>query len=128
MAFMESDGKCRPVQGMPCTNDTGERFVGEQIMPVAGSFASRAMSRGEPGLPRCFVWRNTPYEVAEVLQTWKESGPCKSGGPEIYLRKHWWRVRTAGGLDMTIYFERQQRSRRQEKSRWWLYTVAGKEE
>ena len=105
-----------------------EEFVSEPIKPVAGTFEPSAMTRGEPGLPGRFIWRDKEYEVADVLEVWKELGPCKSGGPEKYLRKHWFRIRTGNGMIMTIYFERQPKAKRQNKKRWWLYTVIGKEE
>jgi hypothetical protein len=100
-----------------------EQFVSEPITPVAGTFDSVGMTRGEPGLPRQFVWRDREYTVAEVLEVWKEDGPCRSGSSEMYLRKHWFRVVTEEGTEMTLYFERQPRSKRQGKTRWWLYTV-----
>lgn len=100
-----------------------EEFVSEPIEPVAGTFDTAGMTRGEPGLPGRFVWRQQEYAVAEVLRAWKESGPCRSGGPEQYLRKHWFKIRTDNGLEMTMYFERQARTKRQAKNRWWLYTI-----
>lgn len=113
------------MRNMPSSSDTSEQFVSEPLTPVTGSFEPAAMTRGEPGLPTGFIWRDRQYEVAEVLEAWKETGPCKSHGSEQYLRKHWWRIRTASALQMTIYFERQPRSKRQSKARWWLYTVTG---
>ena len=104
-----------------------EDFVSEPIMPVADTFDLTGMTRGEPGLPGRFTWRDKEYAVSSVLETWKELGPCRSGGPEKYLRKHWFKVRTSDGLKMTIYFERQARSKRQNKTRWWLYTISGRE-
>ena len=100
-----------------------EEFVSEPIMPVAGTFDTTGMTRGEPGVPGRFVWREKEYAVLDVLETWKESGPCRSGGSEKYLRKHWFKVRTDNGLEMTMYFERQARTKRQSKKRWWLYTI-----
>lgn len=100
-----------------------EEFVSEPIIPVAGAFDAAGMTRGEPGLPARFTWREKEYAVADVLDAWKESGPCKSGGGEMYLRKHWFKIRTDDGLEMTVYFERQPRTKRQSKKRWWLYTV-----
>jgi hypothetical protein len=41
----------------------------------------------------------------------------------MYLRKHYFKIATAQGPQMTTYFERQPRSKRQNKTRWWLYTV-----
>jgi hypothetical protein len=32
-------------------------------------------------------------------------------------------VRTADGRTMTLYFERQPRSRKRPKARWWLFTI-----
>ena len=101
-----------------------EEFVSEAIVPVEGTFDATGMTRGEPGLPSRFVWREREYAVAEVLEVWKETGPCRSGGGEQYLRKHWFKIRTDGDVQMTIYFERQARTKRQGKQRWWLYTVS----
>jgi hypothetical protein len=100
-----------------------ENFISEIIKPVAGTFDTAAMSRGEPGLPKKFTWREKEYEVAEVLEVWKETGPCKSGSDEQYLRKHWHKIRTTDNHIMTLYFERQARSKGQSKARWWLYTI-----
>ena len=101
-----------------------EEFVSESIEPVAGTSRTAAMSRGEPGLPGRFVWRDKEYTIAEVLKSWKESGPDKGGSSEMYLRKHWYKIKTQDGPEMTIYFERQPRSKKQNKKRWWLYTIA----
>ena len=101
----------------------GEEFISEPIKPVAGTFDTAAMTRGEPGLPGRFIWRDKEYAVADVLETWQQLGPDKGGGPERYLRKHWFKIRTEDGPEMTIYFERQARAKRQDKTRWWLYTI-----
>ena len=101
-----------------------EEFISEPIEPVAGTFDTAAMTRGEPGLPGRFKWRDREYTVADVLEAWKETGPCRSGGPEMYLRKHWYKIMTEDGSEMTVYFERQPRSKRRNKVRWWLYTVS----
>ncbi|MHC4636280.1 MAG: DUF6504 family protein [Planctomycetota bacterium] len=82
------------------------------------------MVRGEPGLPRRFIWRDTEYVIAEVLEKWQQLGPSKETGPHMYLRKHWFKVRCTDGVEMTIYFDRQPRSKRENKTRWWLYTVS----
>ena len=101
-----------------------ERFVSESLKPVAGASNTAAMATGEPGLPKGFMWRGKEYRVDEVLETWKELDPSENGSEGGYLRKHWFKVRTENGLEMTIYFERQAKSRRQSKKRWWLYTVS----
>ena len=99
-----------------------EQFISEPITPVAGTAGAAQMASGAPGLPGRFVWRGREYQVAELLETWKESGR-ERGGDEIYLRKHWFVVRTTDGTRMRIYFERQARSARQAKQRWWLYSI-----
>jgi hypothetical protein len=104
-----------------------EEFISEPIEPVAGTFDAAGMTRAEPGLPGRFLWREKEYAVADVIEVWKETGPCKTGGGEQYLRKHWYKIRTDSGLEMTLYFERQARSKAQNKTRWWLYTINSKE-
>jgi len=103
-----------------------ERFVSEAIEPVASTFDTARMSVGEPGLPRQFRWRGRTVEIAAVLRTWKDTGPCRNGSPEEYVRKHWFEVRTAEGETMKIYFDRQARPGRRGK-RWWLFTVSAAE-
>lgn len=83
-----------------------------------------AMASGAPGLPSAFVWRDRVVRVAEVLETWKDTGPCHSGSDERYVRKHWFRIRTEAGHEMRIYFERQPRSSRERTHRWWLYSIS----
>ena len=100
-----------------------EEFVSEELKPVAGTFDAAAMSRGEAGLPRRFVWRNKEHVVVEVLRTWKSSGREGFSG-EMYLRRHWFEIVTDSGFRMTIYCERQARSAQRAKSRWYVYTVA----
>ena len=100
-----------------------DEFISEQIKPVEGTFDTAAMAQGEPGLPQRFIWRDTEYTIAKVLEKWKESGPCKGHNAEMYLRKHWFKIRCSDGTEMTIYFERQPKSKQQSKKRWWLYTV-----
>ncbi len=100
-----------------------ERFISECIRPVEGTFMSADVPIGEPALPGKFLWRDTEYEVADVLEKWRETSPCKSGAKENYARKHWFRFTTKCGCEMKVYFERQPRSKSQAKSRWWLFTL-----
>jgi hypothetical protein len=97
-----------------------EQFIGEAIKPVADTFDAGGMSTGGPGLPRQFRWREQVLTVSRVLKTWREAGPCHHGSNESYVRKHWFEVLTESRETMTIYFERQARSK--SKQRWWLYT------
>ena len=101
-----------------------EEFISEPIEPVAGTFDPAGMTRTEPGLPGRFVWRKTEYTVADVIRAWKETGPCKSGSGEQYLRKHWYKIRATSGEVMKIYFERKPMSKGQRKIRWWLYSIS----
>jgi len=99
---------------------TSEEFVSESIEPLGGADTLR-MARGEPGLPAEFGWRGDRFRVAGVAETWKESGRC-THSTERYLRKHWYRLAMADGSTWTVYFDRQARSARDRKRRWWLYT------
>ncbi len=99
-------------------------FVSESITPVYEERVGRAVVPGEPLLPSRFIWRKQKIEVTSVLATWKEDGPCKHGSGELYLRKHWYRIQTSDGREMEIYFERQARSAKQSRKRWWLFSVS----
>jgi phosphoribosylglycinamide formyltransferase-1 len=109
------------MSAFPQPHSARETFVGQGITPEEGSFAAGAMATGEPGLPRVFSWRGTKYVVSEVVEQWKEAGDCHHGSGERYVRKHWFRVRTTGGLEMKLYFERQKRP--SGGSRWRLYSI-----
>jgi hypothetical protein len=98
-----------------------ETFVGEAITPEDMSFSVFAMAMGKPGLPRTFSWKGRRFSILEVLEEWKESGDCRHGSGERYVRKHWFRVRTTGDLEMRIYFERKGRS--SGGSRWRLHSM-----
>lgn len=98
-----------------------ETFIGEPITSEDMSFSVSPMAMGKPGLPRSFSWRGARFSVLEVLEEWKESGNCRHGSGEHYVRKHWFRVRTTENHEMRIYFERQGRS--SGGSRWRLYSI-----
>lgn len=97
-----------------------EEFISEPIEPHPGTFDTHAMGRGEPGLPAVFTWRSIEYRVDRLLSTWKTSTPDMG---EMYLRRHWFRIRTTSGQEMVLYCERQVRNRKKPKARWWLYTI-----
>jgi len=103
--------------------DAAEEFVSEQLRPVAGTADTGGMSRGEPGLPGRFRWRGEEYAVVGMLRKWKTSGPCHHGSPEIYLRRHWYEIRTEPPLIMKVYCRRQAPSAKLCKARWWVYSV-----
>ena len=98
-----------------------ETFIGEGIRPDKTSFSASPMATGMPGLPRKFAWKEQNFSVAEVLEEWKESGDCRHGSGERYVRKHWFRIKTVEGPEMKIYFERQARS--SGGARWRLYSI-----
>jgi hypothetical protein len=101
---------------------TSEHFLSAAIQPVAGTFDATGMSAGGPGLPREFRWGSRTIQVARVLKAWRETGPCHHGSGESYVRKHFFQVLASSGETMTIYFERQARSR-SNRNRWWLFTI-----
>ena len=110
-------------EGKPVAGDRAD-FISEPIQPVPGTFDTRAMAAGEPGLPARFTWRGSEYSIDRVLEKWKETSRCRSGADEQYVRKHWFKIRTTGGHEMKIYFDRQPRTTREPTRRWWLYTVS----
>jgi hypothetical protein len=104
-----------------------DRFVSEAIRPVVATCDPLRMAAGEPGLPHEFVWRGRTIKIAAVLRTWRETGKCRHGSPERYVRKHWFEVATTSNSTMKIYFDRQPRNGR-KSDRWWLFTISESEE
>lgn len=101
-----------------------DSFVSEVITPLEESFDTRGMARGEPGLPRKFRWRKKEWNVAEVLEQWKEHSDCVHGSGERYVRKHGYRVRTTNNWIFKIYFLRSfGKAKFRTTSRWWIYGV-----
>jgi hypothetical protein len=78
------------------------------------------MSRGEPGVPRGFVWRGRRYEIAAVESSWKGHGKDRG---DTYVRRHWYDVATVCGRRMRIYFDRNPGRSGSKRSRWWVYSV-----
>jgi phosphoribosylglycinamide formyltransferase-1 len=70
------------------------------------------------------LWRGETLEVAAVLSSWRETGPCRHGSRELYVRKHWFEVATRTGATLRLYFDRQPRGRR-GAARWWLFSLRG---
>jgi len=104
-----------------------ERLVSEVLRPVVATSDTSRMAAGEPGLPREFMWRGRTIKITTVLRTWRESGKCRHGSPEMYVRKHWFEVATTANSTMKIYFDRQTRGAR-KNYRWWLFTICEPEE
>lgn len=116
------DDQARPPTGPPSAESHGE-FICEELIGEPGTGAPAMMSRGEPGLPNRFTWRGQQYEVVGVIEMWKTCGPCRNGGGEMYLRRHWYKIQVRPHLVMTVYCDRQAKNRRKPRSRWWVYTV-----
>lgn len=102
--------------------ETEQKFISESIKPVVATADTHAMATGGPGLPNEFIWRGKTLEIASVLRTWHDTGPCRNGSPELYVRKHWFEVETTDNQRAKIYFDRQPRSGKLTK-RWWLYSI-----
>jgi hypothetical protein len=97
-------------------------FVSEALVPGEAAFDTRAMARGEPGLPRKFRWRDRELTVTEVLESWREYGDCRHGSGERYLRRHGFRVRTVDGLVLHLAFQRSF-GRSRAAAHWWLRRI-----
>lgn len=100
-----------------------EEFLSEPITPHAGTFDTADMAAGLPGLPRGFTWRGASYDVAEQLESWKQSAPevGRLSG-ERYLRRHYFRLRMADDSIWTVYLVRQTPRSGSPKQRWFLYS------
>lgn len=99
-----------------------EQFVGESIKPDTSPFDTSRMAIGEPGLPGRFTWRGNIIQAKTVRHTWRETGPCRHGSGEQYVRKHWYEVEDATGRVLKIYFERTPR-RGSKCGRWRLFSI-----
>jgi hypothetical protein len=119
---MERIGQLTEKKIEPCNTVLPERLISEAISPVAGTGDVTRMAIGEPGLPHKFVWRGRTISVTAVLRSWRETGKCRYGSPEMYVRKHWYEVATASDGTMKLYFERQARGGR-KGARWWLFSI-----
>lgn len=111
---------------MSATDPGRESFIGESIAPRPGSFHTAPMATGGPGLPRIFTWRGADYEVAVVLQTWRTRDPgVGMDKHHLYVRKHWYKIRTKTGEVMTICFDHKPPGgRAKHKQRWFLFSRA----
>lgn len=99
-------------------------FISESVKPDAGTADTAAMSRGMPGLPAGFTWRDRHYEIRELLSAWKhsESETHRPGG-ERYYRKHFFKIRVETGEVMTLYALRHVKRGENPRKRWWLHSI-----
>ena len=99
-------------------------LISEPITPHPGTFEATRMARGEPGLPGGFDWRGCSTKVVELIGAWKESSRegGRAGG-DLYLRRHYYRLRMSDGRLWIVYFVRQTPRSGNPKARWFLYTI-----
>jgi len=98
-------------------------LISEPITPHAGTFDTKRMGRGEPGLPNGFTWRGESVDVVEELGGWKQSSREGGGAGDLYLRRHYYKLRMSDGSIWTVYFVRQSPRTGDPKIRWFLYAV-----
>jgi len=108
-------------------NTNSERLISEALIPAVDTCDTSRMASGGPGLPREFTWRGKVLGVKSVLRTWNDTGPCRNGSDERYVRKHWFEVLTDDGEVMKVYFDRQPRGGA-KAPRWWLFSLVGERE
>ena len=94
------------------------QFVSEAIAPGDATFDVAGMSRGEPGLPLSFTWRDSELRISKIIKTWRS---LREDRGDQYLAKHWYEVELADGRSARLYFERHAKS---HQPRWWLYTIS----
>ncbi len=111
---------------MAARQNEDETFIGEPIEPKPGTFDAARMATGEPGLPRVFRWRGSEYTVAGVMDTWRSQEPgVGMDKKHLYVRKHFYRVKTTSGEIMTLYFDRKPPSGRgKSRQRWYLFSIS----
>ncbi len=99
-------------------------LISEPITPTAGTSDTAAMGRGEPGLPSGFTWKQQRREITEVISAWKHSSPegARAGG-DVYLRRHYYKLKMSDKTIWTVYFLRQSPRSGKAQKRWFLYTV-----
>jgi hypothetical protein len=106
-----------------------KRFVSEALIPLAGTFSTEDLARGEPSLPEGFVWRGEERRIAEVLERAKEVRAEPASG-EKYVARHGYRLRMDDDSIWDVYFVRQPLrrggGRRPTDPRWFLKTVSEK--
>ncbi|MDD2236961.1 MAG: DUF6504 family protein [Kiritimatiellae bacterium] len=99
-----------------------EQFISEPIKPVSGTQDAARMAAGEPGLPTEFIWRRERLIITKCIRTWRETGPCRNGSKEQYLRRHWYELEDLQNRILKISFDRNPRGK-QKTARWRLYSL-----
>lgn len=99
-----------------------EKLISEPLIPVSSTFDTNRMASGEPGLPREFIWHDEKIIVVRVIREWRDTGPCRHGSGDRYIRKHWYEVEDELGRTLKIYFERNPRGKK-KIPRWRLFSM-----
>ena len=114
---------CRANEQRLRTDSNMAVFFSEPITPQAGTSDTAKMGRGEPGLPTGFEWRSESFDIVEELSAWKHSSREGGGAGDLYLRRHYYKLRMSDEAVWTVYFVRQTPRSGNPKSRWFLYTI-----
>ena len=99
------------------------RFVSEAVEPIPGAFEVGDMKRGEPGLPRGFVWRGRECRIVERLSGGKRTELDRG---EAYVRRHTFRLAMDDGTVWNVYFLRQPKKGARgagRSRRWYLLSI-----
>jgi hypothetical protein len=91
------------------------RFVSRPIKPRGNEFITQSSSG--PPVPRTFAWDDRTLRISAVLRTWRGT---KSDRGDVYLKRHWFELRTEEGATIEVYYDR---DARRGASQWWLYTI-----
>jgi DNA polymerase IV len=100
---------------------TSAKLISEPLRPTEEWLTTDAMSRGEPGLPAGFHWRDSVHRVATLVRAWKQVKPEASG--QMYLRRHYYELRMEDGATWTVYCLRQAGRSGANVPRWFLYRI-----
>ena len=108
------------------------RFIGE---PIEAHFDQPPALEKKPGCPEAFVWRETRYQVVEMLSEWHDYR--RRGRMAINMRpdhaahatrrgswgvgRDYFRVRVAGGRLFELYYDRAPRDSDRRKGGWFLF-------
>ncbi|MGB8966185.1 MAG: DUF6504 family protein [Candidatus Cybelea sp.] len=92
------------------------KFVSCPLVPTGDGFVTPA-SGSEPPIPRAFLWGSRTLLITEVMRSWRST---KADRGDVYLKRHWYELRTASGEKLEVYYDRESR---RSASSWWLYTI-----
>lgn len=102
----------------------GRQLISEPLTPIGAGADTTSMARGEPGLPHGFEWRGESARIVRLLEKWKESShEGDNTARDLYLRRHYYKMRMTDDRVWTVYFERQSQRGGHPKQRWFLYTI-----